>query len=131
MSWYVDTSAFLKLFVDETDALAMRAWWRAHQPRVFSSELLHTETLRAARRISPGAESAARVALDTIDLLVLDAEAFEQAGIMDPPTLRTLDALHLAAAIAAGADLEGVVTYDNRLDAACQARGIDVAAPRD
>jgi predicted nucleic acid-binding protein len=42
---------------------------------------------------------------------------------------RTLDALHLAAALELGADLEGFVTYDHRLAAACIAEGIDVRAP--
>lgn len=129
MSGYVDTSAFLKLFVDEQESDAMRGWWRAHHPDVFSSDLLHTEILRAARRISPEAESAAREALDTIDLLILGADVYEQTGTMDPPELRTFEALHLAAALTAESDLEGLVTYDDRLAEACRARNIVVAAP--
>lgn len=129
MSWYVDTSAFLKLFVDEQDSEAMREWWRGHHPDVFSSDLLHTETLRAARRISSEAESAAREALDMIDLLVLDNDVYERAGTLDPTQLRTLDALHLAAALTAEHDLEGLVTYDDRLADACRVRNIEVATP--
>jgi len=129
VSWYVDTSAFVKLIIDEPESVAMRAWWHGHHPSVFSSELLRTETLHATRRISPEAEAAGRVVLDTIDLLSFDLDAYEEAGTLEPVELRTLDALHLVAALAAGDDLDGVVTYDDPMAKACRARGIATAAP--
>lgn len=129
MSWYVDTSAFVKLIVEEPESAAMRAWWDDHHPRVFSSDLLRTETVRATRRVSTEAEVAAHQALETIDLLSFGVDTYGQAGTIEPRELRTLDALHLVAAVAAGDDLEGVVTYDDRLAGACRARSIAIAAP--
>ncbi|MBK5250721.1 MAG: VapC toxin family PIN domain ribonuclease, partial [Actinomycetales bacterium] len=43
--------------------------------------------------------------------------------------LRSLDAVHLAAALSLGDDLEGIVTYDDRLAEAAQANGVPVASP--
>jgi hypothetical protein len=43
--------------------------------------------------------------------------------------LRTLDAIHVAAALDLGDDLEGMVTYDERLAQAAEQNGIRVTAP--
>lgn len=43
--------------------------------------------------------------------------------------LRTLDALHLAAALDLGDDLAGIVSYDTRLAEAARGIGIEVIAP--
>lgn len=52
------------------------------------------------------------------------------AGQLDPATLRTLDALHVATALELGDDLAGLVTYDDRLGEAAESHGIAVVAPR-
>ena len=54
---------------------------------------------------------------------------FQRAGELDPAVLRSLDAIHLAAALAIGDDLEGVVTYDERMVAAAHALGIATLTP--
>lgn len=54
---------------------------------------------------------------------------FEEAGRLEPAVLRSLDAVHLAAALALGDDLETVVTYDSRLAEAAQSNGIAVTSP--
>ena len=41
----------------------------------------------------------------------------------------SLDALHLAAAVEIGYDIEGIVTYDERLAEAARANGIEAIAP--
>jgi len=47
MVYYLDTSALLKLLTVEDGSAALRAWFGAHGP-IWSSQLLHTEALRAA-----------------------------------------------------------------------------------
>jgi predicted nucleic acid-binding protein len=59
----------------------------------------------------------------------LDAEVAELAGTLEPSVLRGLDAVHLASALAVGADIGMFVTYDNRLAEAAGAAGLDVRAP--
>jgi uncharacterized protein len=43
--------------------------------------------------------------------------------------MRSLDALHLAIALELGDDLDGLVTYDDRLAEAARLQGIRVEAP--
>lgn len=129
MSFYVDTSAFVKLFMAEAESTAMRRWWRNHDGHVFSSDLLRTEVLRTSRRISTPAVAAARRMLDAIPLIRLDSNSYERAGFVDPPLLRSLDALHLTAATTVGDELDGFVTYDDRLIEAATLQGLEIVNP--
>jgi predicted nucleic acid-binding protein len=52
-----------------------------------------------------------------------------RAAILEPVTLRSLDALHLATALEIGDELDGLVTYDARLSAAAATVGLAVLAP--
>lgn len=130
MAWYVDTSAFVKLVVAEEHTKAMRRWAETHDGELFSCDLLRTEALRAARRHSPAALLEARQRLDTLTLLQLTTDICERAVALDPGILRSLDALHLSAALTVADELEGVVTYDERLGAAARLHGVQVMAPR-
>lgn len=129
MSFYIDSSAFVKLFVAEAESKAMRRWWRAHDGQVFSSDLLRTEVLRTSRRISAPALAGARRFLDAIPLIRLDPLSYERAGLVDPSTMRSLDALHLTAATSIGDELDGLVTYDDRLIKAARRQGLGIVDP--
>ena len=60
MAWYLDTSAFMKLVIDEDHSLAMHTWFTAPTPPTcVSSDLLHTEAMRTARRYSRGVTGSA------------------------------------------------------------------------
>jgi len=130
LTFYVDTSAFVKLFQAEAESDVLRRWWRDHEGAVFSSELLRTEALRTARRISGEAVSAARWILEMVPLVSLDPAAYERAGLLDPRALRSLDALHLVTALAGGDELEGIVSYDDRLIQAARLHGVPTLSPR-
>ena len=129
MAYYLDTSAALKLVVAEDETTALTAWLERHGDDVVSSDLLRTELLRATRRGAPHAMPRARAVLDAVTLLTLPTSTFERAADLDPELLRSLDALHLAAALELGDDLDGLVTYDDRLADAAQLHGISVINP--
>ncbi len=129
MACYVDTSALVKLVVEEPETEALRAWLAAADRSPVSCDLARTELLRGVRRAAPERLVRAREVLDAITLVTVRTAIFEQAGRLDPPALRTLDALHLAAALDLGDDLEGVVTYDERLAQAARANGLPTIAP--
>ncbi len=129
MAFYLDTSAAAKLVVAETGSTAMVSWSAAHEGQVVSSDLLRTELLRATRRAAPGRMPRARTALDALTLVSLSALTFERAGALGPDELRSLDALHLAAALELGDELDGIVTYDERLAEAAARHGVEVVAP--
>ncbi len=46
-----------------------------------------------------------------------------------PLLLRSLDAIHLAAALELGDELDGIVTYDERLSDAAALLGVAVISP--
>ena len=83
----------------------------------------------AARRVSPGALAATRDRLERIALIAITTDTYRRAGELDPGVLRSLDAIHLAAALSMGDDLEGIVTYDARFEEAALALGLPTIAP--
>jgi predicted nucleic acid-binding protein len=130
VAWYVDTSAFLKLVVEEDHSGPLRRWAEANEDGLFSSVLMRVEALRSVRRHSPSALAATRDRLDTVALLPVTRAAYDLAAELDPAVPRTLDAVHLAVALGLGNDLEGVATYDDRLASAATLYGVPVAKPK-
>ena len=51
------------------------------------------------------------------------------AAQLRPVGLRTLDAIHVASALALGSELEAFVTYDDRMAEAARAIGLPVVRP--
>ena len=128
MAHYLDTSALVKLVVVEPDSDALYTWLSAADRLPVASDLVRTELLRAVRRF-PDQMVRARDVLNSITLIRADTGTFERAALLDPVLLRSLDAVHLAAALELGDDLEGVVTYDDRLAEAAALHGARVLAP--
>lgn len=105
------------------------AWLTERDRGPVSSDLARTELVRAVRRVAPERILRARTVLDAVALLKMTTAIFETAGRLEPAGLRSLDAIHVAAALDLGDDLEGLVAYDHRLASAAEANGIAVSAP--
>lgn len=125
---YLDSSALVKTVVREPQSTALRRYLRT-VPTHASSALATTEVLRAVRRTDPASTPRAQNVMRRIVIVELTNEVLFEAGLLDPPELRTLDAIHLAAAKALGSDLAAVVTYDERMAAAALGLGLPVEAP--
>jgi len=126
---YLDSSAFVKTVVDESAAPALRAFLARDGSRRVCSALLRTEALRAVHQLGPDALAAARDGLRRIDLIAVDDRILDAAGVLEPAILRTLDAIHLATALAVGDDLGAIVTYDKRMAAAAGSLGLRTVSP--
>ncbi len=126
---YLDSSAFVKVVVEETGSAKLRAFLAASGARRVSSALLRTEALRAVRHLGPDAVATVREGLRRVDLIAIDDRILDSAGILEPGVLRTLDAIHLATALAVGDDLDAIVTYDGRMVAAARLVGLTTASP--
>lgn len=126
---YLDSSAFVKLVVEERESPALRSYLGEPARRNVSSAVLRAEAIRVARRVDAEAVATAREALRQIDLVALDDRVLTAAGDLEPPAVRTLDAIHVATALALGDDLEAIVTYDRRLADAAHALGLRVVSP--
>lgn len=125
---YLDSSALVKLVVLEPGSQALRTYLRSDPDRV-SCTLARTEVLRAVRPSGPAAVAAARRVLRGIDLIRLDDALLDAAGMLEPVGLRSLDAIHLAAAQLVAPTLRAVVTYDRRMADAAAALGFATVAP--
>lgn len=125
---YLDSSAILKLVVTEPESGALRDYLAGRVPLV-SSAIARVEVLRHAHRQDAEAVDKARAVLGAIELLEVDDAILGEAAIVLPRTLRTLDALHVAAALSLGSVLETLVAYDVRLQEAARSAGLVVVAP--
>lgn len=129
MAYYIDTSALVKLVVSEPETPSLRAWLAEKPREPVACDLARSELVRAVRRTAPERLLRAREVLDGLTLTELTTKIFEDAGRLDPRIMRTLDAVHLAAALDLGDDLAGLVTYDERMADGARANGIEVEAP--
>ena len=127
--FYLDTSAAVKLVIVEKGSAVLRRWIVGRDQRIVSSDLLRTELLRATRRAAPEQMVQARSVLESLILVTLSTAVCERAAMLEPGLLRSLDALHLAAALEIGDELEAIVTYDRRMAEGAQALGVGVVAP--
>ena len=128
--WYLDSSAIVKFAVAERETAALAAWRQELSPDdvLMSCELSVAEVLRAVGRVG-GDLDVAVAHLDALEQLVVDRDLLLAAGRLQPPSIRTLDAIHLAAAMEAGEDLAGLVTYDERMAEAARSLGLAPVAP--
>jgi predicted nucleic acid-binding protein len=126
---YIDSSAAVKLLRDEVGSEALATYLDevgAEEGEVMASVLLEVEVRRFVVRWGGSQEDATRL-LDGVTLFDLDRRVANEAGFVGSPSLRSLDAVHVAAARACLVDR--FVTYDRRQADAALAAGIPVESP--
>ena len=126
---YLDASALVKLVVSEPESAALRRYLRSRPARI-TCALSRVEVLRAVRHCGVHAVNRARQLFHRLDIISLDDELLDRAASVEPPTLRSLDAIHLAAAQTLGDEVTEIVTYDDRMSTAAARLGIVVVGPR-
>lgn len=124
---YLDTSAAAKLLVDESESEALAGALRRRGPVLVACLLLETELRRMAAREPALTQHAVSDLLRGVDLYELPPPLFTEAGLLTGADLRSLDALHLAAAIRL--EVDAVITYDARMTDAATSLGMSVLAP--
>jgi len=133
---YVDTSVLLRVVLGEPKRL--RAWGRIVKPA--SSELIRVECSRTldrarlARRLADDEVADKREAVEALltafDLVTLDRRILRRAAEPLPTTLGSLDAIHLASAMALRSRVPELrlATHDEALALAARALGFTVLA---
>ncbi len=123
---YVDTSAAMKLLIDEAESAALLSELTTGERRLVASWLLHTELHCAAGR-HPTVLSVDAITnvLDAVTLVDVTRGDLLAAGTHAP--LRSTEAIHLATALRIGVD--EVVTYDGEFAVAATSAGLRVLAP--
>ncbi len=125
---YLDSSALVKLAVSEPESAALRRYLRRRRPLV-SSALARTEVARALAPLGTVAVQRGQQVLGRVDLLRVNDRILQAAGSLEPPELRSLDAIHLSTALQFEDELAGVVTYDKRMAVAAEDLGCNVVQP--
>ncbi|WP_147917474.1 type II toxin-antitoxin system VapC family toxin [Ruania zhangjianzhongii] len=126
---YLDTSAALKLLVDEPFADLLADSLEDSMARgddVVASWLLYTELHCAAYRRRGIAAESVNAVLDALALIDLEREDMIRAGT-SAWGLRSADALHLATALRVQAD--ELLTYDRELLQVAGRAGVRCVAP--
>lgn len=125
---FLDSSAATKLVVAEPESAALAA--RLEGRELVASGLLVPEVSRAVRRVHGHAlDGVLAEVLDLIAYVAVDRPLLARAAELDPPALRTSDAVHLASALLLGPRLDAFVAYDDRLLEAARAAGLPVEHP--
>lgn len=134
MNVYIDSSVVVRIVFGEPDPLAI--WSQIERP--VSSELLGIECLRTLDRVRLRDRLDGRVfgerrramldVIAAIEVVPLEASILERAGDPFPTSLGTLDAIHLASALAIRDELPGMVfaTHDDELGLAALSMGFEV-----
>lgn len=125
---YLDASAAVKLVVTEPESAPLELFLARQLTRV-SNRVLAVELIRAVRRRSPASLDQARSLLAFMEFVELGEEVAGAAGGLEPAALRSLDAIHLASALALAEELDAFVTYDARQADAARALGLSVESP--
>lgn len=127
---YLDTSAFVKLVWGERETPALQAFL-AQEPGslLVSSSLLTVEARRAVLREDASQMPRADLLLTRIGQVGVTRAVLEAASRLPDPSVRSLDAIHVATALQLRPDLDALVTYDIRLASAAEQQGLPVTGP--
>jgi uncharacterized protein len=126
---YLDSSALVKLARQEAETDTLRAWLAENSQPLVASALARTEATRALMRSQPSAVSVLRAVLALLHQKPVTDTVLDAAADLPGPTLRSLDAIHLATAEDLRQVLTWFVAYDKRLLDAARSRGLPVVSP--
>ena len=127
---YADTSAVVKLLVEETHSKAFAAFYDENADAEWvSSALLRIEVTRAVARALPVLLREARDLLTAFSYVAIDDDIVDGATNEPDRALRSLDAIHLATARIFAPELDCLVSYDERLVRAAADAGLRTVSP--
>jgi len=124
---FLDSSAIVKLVLDEFGSAGLKSYLENRQ--FAASELARTEVIRAVARRAPSHLELAFDIVEQAKLIQPTRALLDTAARLSSPSLRSLDAIHLASALELRDELTVFVAYDDRLLDAASALGMSVASP--
>ena len=135
LAYYADSSAIVKLIVSEPESDVLVEAVGGHD--LITSEIALAEVPRAIHRLLSGRRARERQAverelprvLESLAYVPVDRSLLVRAGSFREAYLRTLDAIHVASALAVDTEIEAVVTYDERQVAAAESAGLPCLSP--
>jgi len=127
LSWYLDSSAILKLLIAEKESAALTDFINF---TIKSSVLTRVEVIRTLHKIAPEKTADAKEILAGIDVTPLNSAVLNIAENFSLSiTLRSLNALHVATVLFLEKTVEGLLTYDKQMIANAKLLGIKTISP--
>lgn len=124
----MDSSAIVKLIVKEQESEPLLEYL-SERPTLVSSALAKTEVRRSLLLSNPEVQTRGEATLEAIELISISDDVLDSASALQPPTLRSLDSIHLATCLLLESDLEVLVTYDKRMLDGAVLMGLTAVSP--
>ena len=127
---YLDAKTKIKHIAQAPESRALTEYLRAHtDTRWITCALSRAELLRATAALPAEATEHAHHVLAGVDSVAVTDRLLDAAVALTPAPRRTVDALHIASALSAGARLRTLVTYDPDLAGAAAEHRITTVSP--
>jgi predicted nucleic acid-binding protein len=125
--WFLDSSAILKLIVDEPESKILRRYVPASK---ITSRISRIEVLRNVHRIDPKKVVRAKAKLDGIFYVEVNQGVLQNAeDIAITLGVKSLDSIQAGTALFIKDSIEGVISYDKNLNRALTRLGIYAISP--
>lgn len=126
---YLDPTALMKLITISPESPALTDYLHTHTDTTwFTCALTRAELMRAAAS-HPGATEHAQHVMAGLDTVAVTDRLLDATVALTPAPRRTIDALHIAAALSAGPRLHTLITYDPELATAAAHHDINTVCP--
>ena len=125
---FYDSSALVKLVVVESESAALQRRLDGYSKRT-TSALSIVEVSRAARRRGPGLDARVHRLFRYVETIEIDDGILRLAASLEPPQVRSMDAVQLASALRVSAFDLDFIAYDKRILQAAARAGLRTLPP--
>ena len=127
MTWFLDSSAIVKLIVEESESKSLRTFLPAS---LVASRLSRLEVLRNVKRVDEKKVDRARERLNGFSYVEINEHVLRNAEeIAVALDIKSLDAIQAGSALFIKDVIDGVISYDKNLNGALKKLGIKVISP--
>jgi len=127
LSWYLDSSAILKLILNEKESKSLVNFLSAE---VMTSTISRVEVVRTLNRLYPLSVVKGQEILSSILMVPMNSVVLSSAeNFSESITLRSLDAIQVATVIFLNKAIDGLVTYDKQMIENAKKLGLKVISP--
>ena len=127
MTWFLDSSAIIKLIVEESESKSLRSFLPTS---IVASRISRLEVLRNINRIEPKKLDRAREKMNGLSYVEINEHVLKNAEeIALALEIKSLDAIQAGSALFIKDLITGVISYDKNLNGALTRLGIKVISP--
>jgi predicted nucleic acid-binding protein len=127
VTWFLDSSAIIKLIVEESESKSLRSFLPAS---IVASRISRLEVLRNVNRLEPKKLGRARERMNSLSYVEINEHVLKNAEeIALALEIKSLDSIQAGSALFIKDLIEGVISYDKNLNGALTRLGIRTISP--